>query len=154
METLLGIAVGIGLSAACGFRIFVPLLVMNLASLNGLLHLSPGRIHLHRPAGYPGSNPLPRSHRIALYFCHPQSGSVRIGEDKDRREVKDLWWRRWSCGWGDRKIRYAGKRSGWIYRYDSPLPIDQDKASLYSYIHCSENLSTWNSRREPQEYKP
>jgi Domain of unknown function (DUF4126) len=42
METLLGIAVGIGLSAACGFRIFVPLLVMNLTSLSGLLHLSPG----------------------------------------------------------------------------------------------------------------
>jgi hypothetical protein len=42
METLLGITVGIGLSAACGFRIFVPLLVMNLASLSGLLHLSPG----------------------------------------------------------------------------------------------------------------
>ena len=42
METLLGIAVGIGLSAACGFRVFVPLLVMNLASLGGLLHLSPG----------------------------------------------------------------------------------------------------------------
>ena len=42
METLLGIAVGIGLSAACGFRVFVPLLVMNLASLSGLLHLSPG----------------------------------------------------------------------------------------------------------------
>jgi hypothetical protein len=42
METLLGIAVGIGLSAACGFRVFIPLLVMNLASLSGLLHLSPG----------------------------------------------------------------------------------------------------------------
>jgi hypothetical protein len=42
METLLGIAVGIGLSAACGFRVFVPLLVMNLASLGGQLHLSPG----------------------------------------------------------------------------------------------------------------
>jgi len=42
METLLGIAVGIGLSAACGFRIFVPLLVMNLASLSGHLHLAPG----------------------------------------------------------------------------------------------------------------
>ncbi len=42
MDTLTGIAVGIGLSAACGFRVFVPLLVMNLASLNGLLHLSPG----------------------------------------------------------------------------------------------------------------
>ena len=42
METFLGIAVGIGLSAACGFRVFVPLLVMNLASLGGLLHLAPG----------------------------------------------------------------------------------------------------------------
>ena len=42
METFLGIAVGIGLSAACGFRVFVPLLVMNLASLTGQLHLSPG----------------------------------------------------------------------------------------------------------------
>ncbi len=42
METLLGIAVGVGLSAACGFRVFVPLLVMNLASLSGLLHFSAG----------------------------------------------------------------------------------------------------------------
>jgi hypothetical protein len=42
METLLGIAVGIGLSAACGFRVFVPLLVMNLASLGGHLHLASG----------------------------------------------------------------------------------------------------------------
>jgi len=42
METLLGIAVGIGLSAACGFRIFVPLLMMNLASMSGQLHLSSG----------------------------------------------------------------------------------------------------------------
>ncbi len=42
METLLGIAIGIGLSAACGFRVFVPLLVMNLASLGGHLHLSSG----------------------------------------------------------------------------------------------------------------
>src|SRR4030042_1166867 len=41
-ETLLGIAVGIGLSAACGFMGFVALLVMNLAALNGHLHLSPG----------------------------------------------------------------------------------------------------------------
>ena len=42
METLLGIAIGIGLSAACGFRVFVPLLVMNLTSLSGQLHLSSG----------------------------------------------------------------------------------------------------------------
>jgi hypothetical protein len=42
METLIGIAVGIGLSAACGFRVFVPLLVMNLASLTGHLQLASG----------------------------------------------------------------------------------------------------------------
>jgi hypothetical protein len=38
-EALIGIPIGIGLSAACGFRVFVPLLVMNLASLAGHLHL-------------------------------------------------------------------------------------------------------------------
>jgi hypothetical protein len=42
METLLVIGVGIGLSAACGFRVFVPLLVMNLASLAGQIHLASG----------------------------------------------------------------------------------------------------------------
>jgi len=41
-EALVGVAVGIGLSAACGFRVFVPLLVLNLASLAGHLHLGPG----------------------------------------------------------------------------------------------------------------
>ncbi|MBN2437920.1 MAG: DUF4126 domain-containing protein [Deltaproteobacteria bacterium] len=40
METLLGIAIGIGLSAACGFRVFIPLLIMNLMALGGYLHLS------------------------------------------------------------------------------------------------------------------
>ncbi len=42
METILGIVIGIGLSAACGFRIFVPLLVMNLAAWGGLLYLPAG----------------------------------------------------------------------------------------------------------------
>ena len=42
METLLSICVGIGLSAACGFRIFVPLLIMNIAALSGHLTLSHG----------------------------------------------------------------------------------------------------------------
>jgi hypothetical protein len=41
METLLAIFVGIGLAAACGFRIFVPLLVMSVASLSGQITLSP-----------------------------------------------------------------------------------------------------------------
>ncbi len=41
METLLSIFIGIGLSAACGFRVFIPLLIMSIASLNGYLELSP-----------------------------------------------------------------------------------------------------------------
>jgi len=41
MDTLIGIAIGIGLSAACGFRVFVPLLIMNLATSSGQIHLSP-----------------------------------------------------------------------------------------------------------------
>jgi len=42
METVLAISLGIGLSAACGFRVFVPLLVMSVASLSGHLTLAPG----------------------------------------------------------------------------------------------------------------
>src|SRR5258705_10412600 len=42
MESLLAISLGIGLSAACGFRVFVPLLVMSVASLSGHLTLAPG----------------------------------------------------------------------------------------------------------------
>lgn len=41
-ETLLSVLVGIGLSAACGFRVFVPPLVMSIASLSGHLTLTPG----------------------------------------------------------------------------------------------------------------
>ncbi len=41
MDALLGIAVGVGLSAACGFRVFAPLLILNLASLSGQLQLAP-----------------------------------------------------------------------------------------------------------------
>ncbi|MEE9539522.1 MAG: DUF4126 family protein, partial [candidate division NC10 bacterium] len=32
METLVSICVGVGLSAACGFRVFVPLFAMSMAS--------------------------------------------------------------------------------------------------------------------------
>src|SRR5512134_2793123 len=42
MENLLSICLGIGLSAACGFRVFIPLLVMSIASLSGHLALSQG----------------------------------------------------------------------------------------------------------------
>src|SRR6266567_5746681 len=42
METFGSICLGIGLSAACGFRVFVPLLIMSIASLSGHLPLAHG----------------------------------------------------------------------------------------------------------------
>lgn len=39
MDTLLSIGIGIALSAACGFRIFVPPLVMSIAAISGYLPL-------------------------------------------------------------------------------------------------------------------
>jgi hypothetical protein len=40
-DNLLGIPIGIGLAAACGFRVFVPLLVASIASATGHLPLAP-----------------------------------------------------------------------------------------------------------------
>ena len=42
MEVALGLFAGVGLSAAAGFRLFVPFLIMSLASLTGNLELAPG----------------------------------------------------------------------------------------------------------------
>ncbi len=42
METLLSVCLGVGLAAACGFRIFVPFLLMNVAARAGYLALSGG----------------------------------------------------------------------------------------------------------------
>ena len=42
METILTLLIGIGLSAACGFRVFVPLLVLSIASNAGHLNLATG----------------------------------------------------------------------------------------------------------------
>lgn len=42
METLLSLLLGVSLSAACGFRIFVPFLVMSIAALSGHLTLNSG----------------------------------------------------------------------------------------------------------------
>lgn len=41
MQTLLSLCLGIGLSAACGLRVFVPLLGAGLASRLGIIHLNP-----------------------------------------------------------------------------------------------------------------
>lgn len=50
METILGLCIGIGLSAACGFRVFVPLLVMSVASLVGWFEPMQGFEWLALPA--------------------------------------------------------------------------------------------------------
>lgn len=42
METAIGVLTGIGLAAACGFRIFVPILAMGVAARVGILELSSG----------------------------------------------------------------------------------------------------------------
>jgi hypothetical protein len=42
MELVLSLCLGIGLAAACGFRVFVPLLGINVAALSGHLALAEG----------------------------------------------------------------------------------------------------------------
>ena len=50
METILGLCIGVGLSAACGFRFFVPLLVMSIATLMGWYEPAKGFEWLAIPA--------------------------------------------------------------------------------------------------------
>jgi hypothetical protein len=42
MDTLLSVMVGVGLAAACGFRVFVPLLVLSVAAQTGHMELAHG----------------------------------------------------------------------------------------------------------------
>jgi hypothetical protein len=42
MDIAIGICLGLGLAASCGFRVFVPLLVTNVASLLDWVHLTGG----------------------------------------------------------------------------------------------------------------
>lgn len=42
MQWIIGVCVGLGLSATCGFRVFVPMLGMSIACKAGHLTLSPG----------------------------------------------------------------------------------------------------------------
>ena len=42
MDVIVSFLLGIGLSAAVGFRVFVPMLLVSLASMAGVIHLSPG----------------------------------------------------------------------------------------------------------------
>ena len=50
IETILSLCIGIGLSAACGFRVFVPLLVMSAASLMGVFEPMKGFEWLAMPS--------------------------------------------------------------------------------------------------------
>lgn len=50
MEWLLSVCLGLGLAAACGFRIFVPMLGMSIAASAGHLELSPGFEWIGSPA--------------------------------------------------------------------------------------------------------
>jgi len=42
LDVILSVLVGVGLSAACGFRVFVPLMVISIASKTAHLALAPG----------------------------------------------------------------------------------------------------------------
>jgi hypothetical protein len=42
MESVLAILLGIGLAASCGFRVFVPMLIVSIAARTGYLHLAEG----------------------------------------------------------------------------------------------------------------
>ena len=59
MELILGVCLGVGLSAACGFRVFVPMFALSLAGMSGQVELSEG-ISL---AGH-------RARRHCLRGCH------------------------------------------------------------------------------------
>ncbi len=49
-EFILAFCMGVGLSAACGFRVFVPLLIMSIATYSGHLSLAPGFQWIGSPA--------------------------------------------------------------------------------------------------------
>ena len=42
LETVIAISIGIGLAAACGFRVFVPTLIIGIAARAELLTLADG----------------------------------------------------------------------------------------------------------------
>ncbi len=42
MDIAIGICLGLGLAASCGFRVFVPLLISNIASMTGIVHIGSG----------------------------------------------------------------------------------------------------------------
>ena len=79
MDHLLSIGLGLGLAAACGFRVFVPLLVMSAASYSG---------HLELGTGFEWVGSLPAliafaSRNVSTTLRHPQAAF------SEPRSVKD-----------------------------------------------------------------
>src|SRR5882672_1377824 len=52
VELFLSICLGVGLSAACGFRVFVPLLCLSIAA-----HFGAGHVYLAKSFAWIGSSP-------------------------------------------------------------------------------------------------
>lgn len=67
MEMLLSICVGVGLSAACGFRVFVPLLITSIAANSGHLHLAPNFQWIGSPAAL-GTFSVATALEIGAYY--------------------------------------------------------------------------------------
>jgi Domain of unknown function (DUF4126) len=69
MSIIISIALGITLSAACGFRVFIPPLALSLAANFGHIHLAPG---LHWVGTYPALIVFSTAAIVeALTFCIP-----------------------------------------------------------------------------------
>jgi Domain of unknown function (DUF4126) len=69
MSIIISIALGITLSAACGFRVFIPPLVLSLAANFGHMHLAPG---LHWIGTYPALITFSTAAIVeTLTFCIP-----------------------------------------------------------------------------------
>lgn len=67
MELLLSVCVGLGLAAACGFRVFVPLLVTSIAAHSGHLSLAPSFQWVGSPAALAALS-LATGLEIAAYY--------------------------------------------------------------------------------------
>ena len=67
MELLLSVCIGLGLSAACGFRIFVPLLVTSIAAHSGHLNLVPSFDWVGSPAALTAFS-IPTALEVGAYY--------------------------------------------------------------------------------------
>ena len=102
MEILLSIGLGIGLAAACGFRVFLPVLAMGVAARAGALDLAEG---FEWMAGTPallalgaaailevGAYYIPWLDNVLDVAAMPRRTSRR------RRRCLAGFWRRWRVG--------------------------------------------------------